>query len=58
MHDTSGIQLLVRFSVTWFRLRRALVNSPKFTIARVPTLYVIGSIPANWSFGRIVSILA
>jgi len=37
---------------------RTLARWPNFSIARTPALYVIGSVAAYWSFGRIVSILA
>jgi hydrogenase/urease accessory protein HupE len=37
---------------------RSVANVPKFASARVPALYVIGSIAAYWSIGRIVGILA
>jgi hydrogenase/urease accessory protein HupE len=40
-----------------YLLHRALTNSPKFVLARTPALYVIGSVAAYWSIGRIVSIL-
>jgi hydrogenase/urease accessory protein HupE len=36
---------------------RAFASWPQFAVARVPTLYAIGSVAAYWSIGRIVSIL-
>jgi len=36
---------------------RALKDRPGFVLARTPALYVIGSIAAYWSIGRIASIL-
>ncbi|MES2355501.1 MAG: HupE/UreJ family protein [Pseudomonadota bacterium] len=35
---------------------RTIANRPKFSIARVPALYAIGSVAAYWSIGRVVSI--
>jgi hypothetical protein len=40
-----------------FVLHRALARWPTFVMARSPALYVIGTIAAYWSFGRIVAIL-
>ena len=37
---------------------RTLARWPKFAVARAPALYVIGSVAAYWSIGRIVSIVA
>jgi hydrogenase/urease accessory protein HupE len=37
---------------------RAFASSRKFTVARAPALYAIGSVAAYWSIGRIFSILA
>src|SRR4051794_16916879 len=39
-------------------LYRALARWPTFALARTPALYVIGTIAAYWSFGRVVSILS
>ena len=48
-------QLLV-VGLAWL-LYRALARWPRFTVARTPVLYAIGSIAAFWSIGRIVAIL-
>lgn len=37
---------------------RALKDRPKFSLARVPALYAIGSIAAYWSIGRVATLLA
>jgi hydrogenase/urease accessory protein HupE len=37
---------------------RAFASAPRFALARVPALYVIGSIAAYWSITRIVAIVA
>lgn len=49
-------QLLV--VVLAYGVYRAFAARPQFVMARTPALYVIGSIAAFWSIGRIVSILA
>jgi hydrogenase/urease accessory protein HupE len=49
-------QLLV--VVLCYGLYRALQSKPQFVMARTPALYVIGSIAAYWSIGRIVGIVA
>ncbi len=36
---------------------QVIAQRPKFALARVPALYVIGSVAAYWSLGRIVSLL-
>jgi hydrogenase/urease accessory protein HupE len=48
-------QLLV--VVVAYTLYRLLAARPQFVAARKPALYVIGSIAAYWSVGRIVAIL-
>lgn len=37
---------------------RSLAGWPKFAVTRAPALYVIGSVAAYWSLGRIAGILA
>lgn len=49
-------QLLV--VILCYGLHRALQSKPQFVMARTPALYVIGSIAAYWSIGRIVGIVA
>jgi hydrogenase/urease accessory protein HupE len=41
-----------------YLLYRAQAGWPKLALARTPALYVIGSVAAYWSIGRIVSIIA
>jgi len=41
-----------------FGLYRALARWPTFVVARTPALYLIGTIAAYWSFGRVVSVLS
>lgn len=41
-----------------YPLYRAFASRPNFAIARVPALYVIGSVAAYWSIERIVRVLA
>jgi hydrogenase/urease accessory protein HupE len=53
-----GVELGQLFVVTLaFGLYRALARRPGFVMARTPALYLIGTIAAYWSFGRVVSIL-
>jgi len=37
---------------------RVVARSPVLTLARAPALYVIGSVAASWSIGRIVAMVA
>jgi hydrogenase/urease accessory protein HupE len=54
-----GVELGQLFVVTLaFGLYRALSRRPTFVMARTPALYLIGTIAAYWSFGRVVSILS
>ena len=41
-----------------YLLYRALTRWPRFDAARAPALYVIGSVAAYWSIGRIAGIIA
>src|SRR6185369_4183018 len=53
-----GVELGQLFVVTLaFGVCRALARWPTFVMARTPALYVIGTIAAYWSFGRVVTIL-
>jgi hydrogenase/urease accessory protein HupE len=53
-----GVEIGQLFVVTLaFGLYRALARWPTFVMARTPALYVIGTIAAYWSFGRVVTIL-
>jgi hydrogenase/urease accessory protein HupE len=49
-------QLLVVAAV--YIAYRALAHRPELVLARVPTLYAIGSVAVYWSIGRIVSLVA
>jgi hydrogenase/urease accessory protein HupE len=53
-----GVEIGQLFVVTLaFGVYRALARWPTFVMARTPALYVIGTIAAYWSFGRVVTIL-
>lgn len=41
-----------------YLVARTLARSPQATLARTPSLYLIGSVAAYWSIGRIANILA
>ena len=54
-----GVELGQLFVVgAAYAIYRAFARWPRFAAARTPALYVIGSVAAYWSIGRIVSILA
>ena len=54
-----GVELGQLFVVAVsFAVYRALARTPQFVAARVPALYLIGSVAAYWSIERIVGMLA